>query len=76
MIIQFDDQVIQYLHCDEIKQVLKGEPFATFLGMKLTKLGPGTAEAELIPDDRMLNSRGNYLFTRRLRIRRWKQPIW
>jgi acyl-CoA thioesterase len=58
MTIQLDDQAIHELHFDEIKQVLKDEPFASFLGMKLTKLGPGTAEAELIPDDRMLNSHG------------------
>ncbi|MBN6885497.1 uncharacterized protein (TIGR00369 family) [Cytobacillus horneckiae] len=47
----------------EIKQVLKEEPFASFLGMKLTKLGPGTAEPELIPDDRMLNSHGAIIFS-------------
>ncbi|MEJ9232074.1 hotdog fold thioesterase [Peribacillus butanolivorans] len=58
MTIQLDDQDIHKLHYDQIKQVLKDEPFASFLGMKLTKLGPGTAEAELIPDDRMLNSHG------------------
>ncbi len=34
------------------------EPFASFLGMRLTKLGPGTAEAELIPIRPMLNSHG------------------
>ncbi len=58
MTIQLNDQAIHDLHYDEIKQILKDEPFASFLGMKLTKLGPGTAEAELIPDDRMLNSHG------------------
>ncbi|MGE7767160.1 PaaI family thioesterase [Peribacillus sp. NPDC096540] len=58
MTIQLDDQSIHELHYDQIKQVLIDEPFASFLGMKLTKLGPGTAEAELIPDDRMLNSHG------------------
>ncbi|CAM4048165.1 PaaI family thioesterase [Mesobacillus zeae] len=58
MTIQLDDQAIHDLHYDEIKQVLKDEPFASFLGMKLTKLGPGSAEAELITDDRMLNSHG------------------
>ncbi|KQU08236.1 PaaI family thioesterase [Peribacillus butanolivorans] len=58
MTIQLDDQDIHELHYDQIKQVLKDEPYASFLGMKLTKLGPGTAEAELIPDDRMLNSHG------------------
>lgn len=58
MTIQLDDHAIHELHYDEIKQVLKDEPFASFLGMKLTKLGLGTAEAELIPDDRMLNAHG------------------
>lgn len=58
MTIQLNDQAIHDLHYDEIKQVLTDEPFASFLGMKLTKLGPGTAEAELIPDDRMLNAHG------------------
>ena len=81
MTIQLNDQAIHDLHYDEIKQILKDEPFASFLGMKLTKLGPGTAEAELIPDDRMLNSHGTvhgayYLFTCRLRIRCCEQLIW
>jgi acyl-CoA thioesterase len=58
MTIQLDDQAIHDLHYDQIKAVLEDEPFASFLGMKLTKLGPGTAEAELIPDDNMLNSHG------------------
>src|SRR4051812_8677246 len=58
MTSQLNDQAIHDLHYDEIKQILKDEPFASFLGMRLTKLGPGTAEAELIPDDRMLNSHG------------------
>ena len=58
MTSQLNDQAIHDLHYDEIKQILKDEPFASFLGMKLTKLGPGTAEAKLIPDDRMLNSHG------------------
>ncbi|MGE7876533.1 hypothetical protein [Peribacillus muralis] len=30
----------------QIKQVLADEPYASFLRMKLTKLGPGTAEAK------------------------------
>lgn len=58
MTIQLNDETIHDLHYDEIKQFLENEPLASFLGMKLTKLGPGTAEAELIPDDRMLNSHG------------------
>ncbi|MGP9039501.1 PaaI family thioesterase [Cytobacillus kochii] len=58
MTIQLNDETIHDLHYDEIKQFLEDEPLASFLGMKLTKLGPGTAEAELIPDDRMLNSHG------------------
>ncbi|WP_347876709.1 PaaI family thioesterase [Peribacillus frigoritolerans] len=52
------DQDIHELHYDQIKQVLVDEPYASFLGMRLTKLGPGTAEAELIPSDHMLNSHG------------------
>ncbi|MEA1854770.1 PaaI family thioesterase [Cytobacillus sp. OWB-43] len=58
MTIQLNDEAIHDFHYDEIKQFLKDEPLASFLGMKLTKLGPGTAEAELIPDERMLNSHG------------------
>lgn len=58
MTIHLNDETIHDLHYDEIKQFLKDEPLASFLGMKLTKLGPGTAEAELVPDDRMLNSHG------------------
>ncbi|MGE7761282.1 PaaI family thioesterase [Peribacillus sp. NPDC097895] len=57
MTIQLD-QDIHELHYDKIKQVLVDEPYASFLGMKLTKLGPGTAEAELIPSDHMLNAHG------------------
>lgn len=58
MTIQLDDQTIHEQYYDEIKQVLRDEPYAAFLGMKLTKLGLGTAEAELIPNKHMLNSHG------------------
>ncbi|WP_311282489.1 hypothetical protein [Peribacillus simplex] len=34
------DQDIHELHYDQIKQVLVEEPYASFLGMRLTKLGP------------------------------------
>ncbi|PJN86609.1 PaaI family thioesterase [Bacillus sp. mrc49] len=57
MTIDIDQDMHEY-HYDQIKQVLAGEPYASFLGMKLTKLGPGKAEAELTPSEHMLNSHG------------------
>ncbi|MFJ7752522.1 hypothetical protein ACQKGI_10655 [Peribacillus muralis] len=41
-------EIDKEVHDDQIKQVLADEPYASFLRMKLTKLGPGTAEAKKI----------------------------
>lgn len=35
---------------------MEQEPYAQFLGMKLIDFGPGTASAELVVDENMLNS--------------------
>ena len=40
-------------------QVLKDEPFANFLGIKLTSMDEGTATAELFTTENMLNSHGS-----------------
>ncbi|MBO8162570.1 MAG: hotdog fold thioesterase [Brevibacillus sp.] len=40
--------------CEKVKQ----DAFARFLGIKLLELGEGTATAELVVDDRMLNAHG------------------
>ncbi len=39
-------------------QLLKDEPFANFLGMKLVEMGEGSATAELLATENMLNSHG------------------
>jgi acyl-CoA thioesterase len=62
------DQDIHELHYDQIKQVLADEPYASFLGMRLTKLGPGTAEAELIPSDHMLTILISYQLANGVRL--------
>nr|WP_051263149.1 hotdog fold thioesterase [Tuberibacillus calidus] len=38
--------------------VFKNEPYAKFLGIELTALGPGTASAQVRIEDHMLNSHG------------------
>jgi len=45
-------------HYDEICAKLKQDQFAQFLGIKLLELGEGTATAEVIVEDHMLNAHG------------------
>ncbi|GHH97102.1 PaaI family thioesterase [Neobacillus kokaensis] len=56
MAIKTDDLTLHEKHFDQIVNIMKSEPYANFLGIKLTELGPGTASAELIPDENMLNT--------------------
>ncbi|OIK10382.1 phenylacetate degradation protein [Bacillus sp. MUM 116] len=56
MTTNLDDKMIHEKHYEQIVSTMKDEPYSRFLGMKLTKLGPGTAEAELTPDENMLNA--------------------
>lgn len=51
-----DESVVHKKHYDEIRNILEQEPYAQFIGMKLTEFGPGTATAELVPTDNMVNS--------------------
>jgi acyl-CoA thioesterase len=45
-------------NCDRIIEVFKNEPYANFLGIELTELGPGTATAEVKIQEHMLNTHG------------------
>ncbi|WP_027724562.1 hotdog fold thioesterase [Tuberibacillus calidus] len=55
-----DDQelIFHKKHYQEIMDVFKNEPYAKFLGIELTALGPGTASAQVRIEDHMLNSHG------------------
>lgn len=53
---RIDDVTVHEKNYTQIRTFLENEPYAKFLGMKLTDLGPGTATAELVPTDDMLNS--------------------
>jgi acyl-CoA thioesterase len=55
------DKTEQEMHKEfynQIFQTLDQEPFAQFLGMKLTEMGEGTATAEIDIKKHMLNSHG------------------
>ncbi|MCM3566508.1 PaaI family thioesterase [Neobacillus mesonae] len=58
MVTKLEDHALHEKHYDQIVNVMKNEPYANFLGIKLTNLGPGTASAELTPDEHMLNAHG------------------
>ncbi|MFC7373463.1 hotdog fold thioesterase [Fictibacillus iocasae] len=45
-------------HVEEITSLFENEPYASFLGIKLVSLGPGTAVAEVAVQKHMLNSHG------------------
>lgn len=55
---QLDEIELHKKHYDQIVEVFKNEPYAKFLGIELKELGPGTATAEVIIQDHMLNSHG------------------
>lgn len=53
-----DDQEIFQKHYEQICEKLKEDAFARFLGIRLVELGPGTATAELVVQEHMLNAHG------------------
>ncbi|GIO05192.1 phenylacetic acid degradation protein PaaD [Brevibacillus reuszeri] len=53
-----DERELHRKHYDEICSKLKQDQFAQFLGIKLLELGEGTATAEVIVEDHMLNAHG------------------
>jgi len=53
-----DERELHRKHYDEICAKLKQDQFAQFLGIKLLELGEGTATAEVIVEDHMLNAHG------------------
>lgn len=58
MTTNLEDHAIHERHYEQIVNKIKDEPYGRFLGMKLIKLGPGIAAAELTPDENMLNAHG------------------
>ena len=50
------DITVHEKNYDEIRDFMEQEPYAQFLGMKLTEFGPGTAEAKLVVRSNMLNT--------------------
>lgn len=58
MVEHLDEQAFYKKHYDQILNIMKNEPYGRFLGIKLTNLGPGTAAAELIPNENMINAHG------------------
>ncbi|TCP20337.1 acyl-CoA thioesterase [Scopulibacillus darangshiensis] len=56
--MQINEQEIHKKYYNEIFSTLEQEPYAQFLGIKLTELGAGTATAELNIKDHMLNAHG------------------
>ena len=53
---QIDDIAVHEQYYNEIRTIMEKEPYAKFIGMKLKDFGPGTASAELVPTENMLNS--------------------
>lgn len=53
---QLSDLTVHEENYNEIRAVMEQEPYAQFLGMKLTEFGAGTAEAELVITETMLNT--------------------
>lgn len=55
LIKQLSDLAVHKDNYHEIREVIAQDPYAQFLGMKLTEFGPGTAEAELVVTENMVN---------------------
>ncbi|MET3293024.1 UNVERIFIED_CONTAM: acyl-CoA thioesterase [Brevibacillus sp. OAP136] len=53
-----DERELHRKHYDEIRAKLAQDTFGQFLGIKLIELGEGTATAELVVGDHMLNAHG------------------
>jgi acyl-CoA thioesterase len=58
MTANLTDQTTHQMYYDKIFTTMENEPFARFLGIKLIELGPGSATAELTPDENMVNAHG------------------
>jgi acyl-CoA thioesterase len=59
MKIKRDDTEVHYQYAEEIRKKLNQDTFAQWLGIELTEMGPGTAEAEMTITDNMLNAHGS-----------------
>ncbi|KEO81054.1 PaaI family thioesterase [Tumebacillus flagellatus] len=53
-----DDLEMHRKHYEEIAEKLKQDTFAQFLGIQLVEVGPGTATAEMVVTENMLNAHG------------------
>ncbi|MFD2923072.1 PaaI family thioesterase [Halobacillus naozhouensis] len=53
-----DESDLHHRYKKEIVHTMESEPYAQFLGIRLTEIGEGTAVAELDIEDHMLNSHG------------------
>ncbi|MCQ6278868.1 PaaI family thioesterase [Bacillus sp. EB600] len=58
MTTNLSDQTTHEMYYDKIFNTMENEPFARFLGIKLIEIGPGSAVAELTPDENMINAHG------------------
>lgn len=56
MVKQISDISVHEKNYEEIREFMVQEPYAQFLGMELTDFGAGTATAELVVTENMLNS--------------------
>jgi acyl-CoA thioesterase len=56
--IKRDDTEVHYQYAEEIREKLNRDTFAQWLGIELTDMGPGTAEAEMTITENMLNAHG------------------
>jgi acyl-CoA thioesterase len=58
MATNLSEQITHEMHYDKIFKMMENEPYARMLGIKLIELGPGSATAELIPNENMVNAHG------------------
>jgi acyl-CoA thioesterase len=58
MTIKVNEETTHEKYYDKIFQTMENEPYARMLGIKLIELGPGSARAEMIPNEEMVNAHG------------------
>lgn len=58
MSVKVSDQTTHEMYYDKIFQTMENEPYARMLGIKLIELGPGSAIAEMVPNENMVNAHG------------------